>query len=147
MSAVLFTRENAREKSAKGNQVRWSRWREAKLAEKQRKEAAANPVFVHSANPDEMRECTIQQLKRLDAMINQALDSSDAKAFLTLSKSKCDLWKLVQPTAGVMRPGRQSRRSQVDAQPVQPIATPQGNLQQIKDSSENKPVRDMSQEM
>jgi hypothetical protein len=51
------------------------------------------------------------------------------------------LWKLVQPTAGVNRPVRQSKRNAE----AQPIETPQSPDPAPADTT--IPARDMSQEM
>ena len=70
-------------------------------------------------NDDETRKATtLRQIDGVDKLINNALDDEDEERFLKLTAAKERLWKLVQPTAGVMRPGRGKERR------AAPIASP-----------------------
>jgi hypothetical protein len=105
--------------SAKGNAIRWSRWRAEKAAEKARR-------YAYAATPEEPAAIarTKCQLAALDALIDDSLAKGDEERFLKLSAAKERLWKLVQPTAGSLRPGRQQRQqTRPSAEPISIPAT------------------------
>lgn len=138
MKGALFTVENAAEMARRSVEARANAKERDRLAAAQAEELAR----TSAATSDELRRLRVQ--KQIDLLL---LDMEAAKSIekrLQLGSAIERLWKLVQPTAGVNRPSRQSRRNQVEAQPIE---TPQENLQQIKDSAKNLPIRDMSQEM
>jgi hypothetical protein len=57
-------------------------------------------------------------------LIDDALAKRDEERFLKLSSAKERLWKLVQPTAGSLRPGRQQRQqTRPSAEPISIPAT------------------------
>ena len=128
--APPITRENAREMSAKGNAVRWSRWRA------EREAAAAPkplpPSFTASPGDVEAVSRTKSQLNALDALIDDALAKRDEERFLKLSSAKEKLWKLVQSV-----PGQSKRRAGRDSAP--PIPTPQ-EAEPVSPSAAPKPV-------
>ncbi len=130
---VAFTPDNAAEFARRSWAARRQRAAEAKL----------NPppaaIVLPPSDEDARRKTTLRQIDKLDVMIDAALDESDSDAFLSLSGAKERLWKLVQPTAGVLRPNKQSRRNQAEPMPIQ---TPQA-----EPSIQAAPARDMSQEM
>lgn len=67
---------------------------------------------------DARKDKTLSQINALDKWIDESLAECDEERFLKLTAAKERLWKLVQPTAGVNKPGR-SRR------PEPPTPTPQ----------------------
>jgi hypothetical protein len=78
---------------------------------------------------DETRKkATLRQLDRLDGLIDKALAGGDREAFLELADAKQKLWKLVQPTAGVNKPGR-SRRPEPPMPSPKPQEPPAGQSQ------------------
>jgi IDEAL domain len=103
--APNFTRENAGEMARRATRARLARIAREK-ADAQAATRAAAP-----AGDDARRNRTLIQIDRLDALIDAALDQKDGRAFVQLAKAKTDLWKLVQPTAGQLKPSaRQTRR-------------------------------------
>ncbi len=111
--APPITRETAREYSARGNKVRWDNWRLAKEQAKLHK-----PAF--SATPDDSQPIarTKMQLAQLDDLIDAALARKDQRSFLALAGAKERLWKLVQPTAGVMKPASRRAANRPAAEPI-----------------------------
>jgi len=105
--APNFTPENAAEFGRRGGLARKASFqRERELVEQARKWLAESP----KPNTDEARKnVTLNQIDALDARINNALDDDDEERFLKLTAAKEKLWKLVQPTAGVNKPGRSRR--------------------------------------
>jgi hypothetical protein len=99
--APNFTRETARAAALKSAEVRRQNREREKLAL-----AAAVPD-----SDDARKQRTLKQLDKLDALIDAALVRGDEDSFLRLTAAKDKLWKLVQPTAGQLRPGRKSPRS------------------------------------
>ena len=90
-------------------------------------EAALN---MRKSNPpqlaDDMRRVrTLRQLDKLDVMIDEALDKSNTVLFLQLSSAKERLWKLVQPTAGQLKPSAKAKARFVPTVTAAPAATPQ----------------------
>lgn len=97
----LITAANARILAAKAHEAR----RQRKLAAA---EALARLAQI-TATPDDMRaNRTRHQLDTLDAMIDKALERRDYDALPTLTAAKERLWKLVQPTAGQLKPSRRA---------------------------------------
>jgi hypothetical protein len=88
------------------------------------------------------RKRTLRQIQCLDKLIDKSLERDDEESFVKLAAAKEKLWKLVQPTAGVNRPGRQSKRNAE----AQPIETPQQSPDPAP-ADTTIPARDMSQEM
>ena len=84
-------------------------------------------------NDDETRKATtLRQIDGVDKLINNALDDADEERFLKLTAAKERLWKLVQPTAGVMRPGRNQARKAAPSASETP--------QQPSPATDQKPV-------
>lgn len=76
-------------------------------------------------NDDETRkQTTLKQIDALDKRINEALEEDDEERFLKLSSVKEKLWKLVQPTAGVLKQ-RSQRPHPAPVEPISPVNTPQ----------------------
>ena len=100
---VPFTKENAPEMARRANVAKAARKAEmvAKLAQ-----------LDANANEDHMQARVKRQLVKLDDLIDAALDAGKVVQFLKLAAMKKDLWNLVYPKAGVMRP-RQSKRAYV----------------------------------
>ena len=88
--------------------------------EKNREKRRLEELALKSAviTDDARKETTLKQIDGVDKLINNALDDEDEERFLKLTAAKERLWKLVQPTAGVMRPGRGKERR------AAPIASP-----------------------
>jgi hypothetical protein len=109
--APNFTRENAGEMARRATRSRLAR------IERERAEAqAVKDALASRPEPEDARkERTLKQLDKLDVLIDRALNLGQAGQFLKLSSAKQRLWKLVQPTAGVLKPAREraSRRGGV----------------------------------
>lgn len=116
--APPITRENAAEFARRA-----AISREANRAARAAKELARNPT------EEARRETTLKQIDGLDKLIAQALRKSDANLFLKLSAAKERLWKLVSPTAGVLRPGKRasSASSRPTIEPISPNPAPQAS--------------------
>jgi len=102
MKAPNFTSANAAEMARRATKSRLARiQREKEEAERAAREAAPT-------TDDARRERTLKQLDLLDKMIDDSLAAGSAKLFLQLSAAKERLWKLVSPTAGVLKPGKRA---------------------------------------
>lgn len=92
-----------------------------------RERAKTIQLLPEPTSDDARKALTLSQIDKLDVLINAALDKQDADLFLRLSSAKERLWKLVSPTAGVMRPNKRgsgdSRRPSIA--PVASDQTPQ----------------------
>jgi hypothetical protein len=120
--APNFTVENAVELGRKGGLARKASYqREREILAQARKQLAESPKpFTDEAR----KNVTLSQIDAIDARIINALDDDDEERFLKLTAAKERLWKLVQPTAGVSKPGR-NRRDQPSSQPIEaPAAEP-----------------------
>jgi hypothetical protein len=116
-----FTPANAREMQRRSTASRLTRIAHEK-AEAQAMKAALARI---PESEDARRNRTLKQIDQLDGLIDRALNLGQQDRFLKLSKAKGELWKLVQPTAGSLRPG--SRRRSQDVPRMVPIdpTTPQ----------------------
>jgi uncharacterized protein YpiB (UPF0302 family) len=104
--APNFTRENAREMALRSAESR----RENIKRENEAFEAGKIAALALMPKGDEARkQTTLTQIDALDKRINEALDDDDEERFLKLTAAKERLWKLVQPTTGVAKPGRSRR--------------------------------------
>lgn len=93
-----FTRENAREMALRSWAIRRQRKADAEAVRLARE-------LLPNAKDDEARRVrTLKQIDLLDDMIDAALAKKDAERFLALAATKDKLWKLVQPTAGTLKP-------------------------------------------
>lgn len=138
MKAPPFTVENAAEMGRRSVAARaQARERELQELEEARELARSSP----NPNSDEARRLRVQ--KQIDLLLSDMELAKSVEKRLQLGSAIERLWKLVQPTAGVNRPGRQSRRSQVDSSPIE---TPQISHDPVP-SNTTIPTRDMSQEM
>lgn len=119
--APPFTRENAADMARRAVISREAR-REAKRI-------AAEAAKPRIQDEEARRQRTLTQLDGLDKLIDSALRKHDAELFLKLTAAKGRLWKLVAPTAGVLRPkraGEASRRPSIAPIAVEiPDQTPQ----------------------
>jgi hypothetical protein len=118
----LFTVENAAELGRKGA------IRRKELIEQRKAEAKQAEFERATPEPEAAIERTKRQLSKVDDMIDAALEEDDADLFLRLSAAKERLWKLVSPTAGVLKQprGRQDRlRPAIAPMSEQQPATPQ----------------------
>jgi len=100
MKAPNFTHENAADMARRATISRLERIKREK-EEAQRAAREAAPIA-----DDARKNRTLKQLDLLDGLIDDALAAKDADKFLKLSAAKERLWKLVSPTAGVLRPGK-----------------------------------------
>ena len=117
---AAFTAENARTMALRSWEVRRRVALERAAVEKASR-------FLPGAQDDEARrQTTLKQIDALDVKINNALDDDDNDLFLALAAAKERLWKLVQPTAGSLRPGRARREPSPDVAPIQPKTPPVG---------------------
>jgi hypothetical protein len=97
VKAPPFTRANAAEMAMRSNAAQ-----RARREEHERLTAQAARVTTDDAR----RTRTLKQLDLLDGLIDDALAKKNTTLFLRLSAAKERLWKLVQPTAGVLKPGK-----------------------------------------
>jgi hypothetical protein len=116
--APNFTRENARAMQIKATASRLARIQREKDELQAMKDALARIPETEDAR----RTRTLKQLDMLDALIDRALNLGNSDKFLKLSAAKEKIWKLVQPTAGVLRPKK--REDRVCRPTVQPIELP-----------------------
>jgi hypothetical protein len=65
-------------------------------------------LYPIPATDDARKNLTLAQIDKLDLLINNALDNGDEARFLRLTAAKERLWKLVSPTAGVLKPKRRN---------------------------------------
>ena len=115
--APNFTRENAGEMARRATVSRLAR------IAREREQAAAAARAAAPVTDDARKQATLRQLDKLDVLIDAALDKCKQDDFLRLSAAKERLWKLVQPTAGALKPQRNRPRPFHDIQPVE--LTPQ----------------------
>jgi uncharacterized protein YpiB (UPF0302 family) len=97
-----------------------SRRHNAKREKEAYERGYAEALSLKPDTDEARKKMTLRQIDSLDARINNALDEDDEERFLKLTAAKERLWKLVQPTAGVNKPGR-SRRPE----PPMPSPKPQ----------------------
>jgi hypothetical protein len=71
---------------------------------------APENLFTHKIPNSIIRQRIIafKQSDRCNTNFTTALTKGDRKEFLSLTAAKERLWKLVQPTAGSLRPGRRA---------------------------------------
>jgi hypothetical protein len=97
----LFTADNARANALKSAQVR--RDRRERL-----KNPPPPPLPVPQMPDEQARNARVmKQLDKVDEFLEQCKDSGE---FVRLTAAKERLWRLVFPTAGVMRPRPSNRR-------------------------------------
>ena len=108
-----FTRENAAELGKRGLEAR-----------KRKKEAEQARLATIPEDADEASRLkrVLLQMQRCDKL----LMSCSGKDFPALTAAKERLWKLIYPTAGVLRPKRASDRpARPTIAPISPSSTPQ----------------------
>ena len=126
--APNFTVENAKEMSRRAVEARKTkRIREKELLAILQEQAR----LTEKPAPDEARKQRV--LRQIDDYLDD-MKGASLKTRLMIGKAVAELWKLVQPTAGVQKHSR-SRQQQA---PVEPLI-PQENLREIKDLSSNQP--------
>lgn len=110
--APNFTPETARYYARKAQESRkLNREREIALLAMLKDQARVS----EKPEPDEARKQRV--LKQIDGYLDD-MSGASLKTRLMLGKAIADLWKLVQPTAGVSKPGR-NRRDQPSSQPIE----------------------------
>lgn len=112
--APNFTPANAADMARRSAVSRVARIEREKAENRQRDiEARALAISRETVpDPDEARKnATLKQIDRLDKMIDAALTRADEDTFLKLAGAKEKLWKLVQPTAGVLKNSKRAIRS------------------------------------
>ena len=97
----LITRENAAEMQRRAQVAIAARKERARL---DREKLAAMPA---TADADARNKRVYAQIDRVDQFLEEC---QDAETYVKLTAAKERLWKLVVPTAGVMRPNQQSKR-------------------------------------
>lgn len=130
----LFTRENAATASAKGNAVRWSRWR----AERAKQAAAAiapppQPIIPEPDNSFAGRRLTRvrEQLERLDRLAAEEDDPKQLKALADATTRLSEQERLLagRPLPGSRRPSAdpKGRKSDwwIEMQPSAPAQVPE----------------------
>lgn len=100
---VPFTKETAAEMQRRS---------QVSIAARKVETAARLAELDASANDDDMVLRTRKQLVKLDVLIDAALDTGKVARFMSLARLKKDLWDMVLPKAGVMRPRATGKRSQ-----------------------------------
>ena len=116
--APNFTPECASEMGKRGAAARLATLKRRKEAAEAEKQAALNAL----PTDDEARRRRVQ--KQIDMLLTDMEESSSLKERLAIGSALERLWKLVQPTAGSLKPSREkSRRSSPTPQPV--ASTPQ----------------------
>ena len=112
--APPITRETAGDMARRATASRVARIEREKAEDRQRDiEARALAIERESKpDPDDARKSkTLIQIDKLDKLIDAALTRSDEDTFLKLAGAKEKLWKLVQPTAGVLKNSKRAIRS------------------------------------
>lgn len=116
--APAFTRENAGEMARRATKSRLARIAREKAAQ-ELAEIAAREAAPKS--DDARTQETLRQIDRLDKLINHALDIGNEERFLALASCKERLWKLVQPTAGSLKPRSKDSRRLAPVAPISPV--------------------------
>jgi hypothetical protein len=122
MRAPPFTAQNAAEmalRSVAARQARIERERTEAEAAKQAARLAPDP------NSDEARKRRVQC--QIDLLLSDMESAKSVEKRLQIGSAIERLWKLVQPTAGVLRPSKQSRSRQPDIQPISPTPIQSSN--------------------
>ncbi|MGD0351617.1 MAG: hypothetical protein ABSB84_15085 [Verrucomicrobiota bacterium] len=115
----LFNSQTAVEAGRRSQQRQRERREQRRLAERQ-------TVQVLAPAEDERRKArTLKQLDQLDDMLESAQRRKDAELVIRLTAAKERLWKLVTPTAGVLRPRGSTRPKPPTATELPPVPTPQ----------------------
>jgi len=114
--APLITRETAADMARRAAASRVARIQREKAEERQRDiEARALAISRETTpDPDDARKAKI--LNQIDGLLND-MKGANLKTRLLLGKAVAELWKLVQPTAGVSKLSR--------SRPAPPAPTPQ----------------------
>jgi hypothetical protein len=111
--APPITPETAREYQRRATQSRMARIEREKADDRQRDIEARALALAMLPEPEERRVSRTK--KQIDRLLDD-MEGASLKDRLTISRTIADLWKLVQPTAGVSKPSRQ--RSQAISQPI-----------------------------
>jgi len=114
-TAPPFTRDNAGEMARRATVAREARRAREKAI---LREYAKNPPV--DADDDARRKRVLKQIARCDSL----LLTCSAAEFPAMTAAKERLWKLVFPTAGVLKPRRNDRPRMPEARGV-PIPAPQ----------------------
>lgn len=117
--APPFTRDNAREMQAKSTAAQNAARALAKAALDELARQAAAPPRDHDEEARKRR--AEKQIETCDRLME--VDGIDADTFVKLTAAKERLWRLVFPTAGVMRPrspGRSKAAPSVEPAPQAP---------------------------
>jgi len=114
--APLITRETAADMARRAAASRVARIQREKAEERQRDiEARALAISRETTpDPDDARKAKI--LNQIDGLLDD-MKVANLKTRLLLGKAVAELWKLVQPTAGVSKLSR--------SRPAPPAPTPQ----------------------
>jgi hypothetical protein len=104
--APNFTRENAAEMARRSNASRIARIEREKQERLARENLilAAGRAMASLPTGDEARRAKV--LKQIDSLISDMEKSESIEERIKIGKAVEGLWKLVQPTAGVLKPGK-----------------------------------------
>ena len=96
----------------------------AKAREERRLLILQARIQATASGDDSRRTRTLSQIDLLDNAIDDALERGLHERALELVGAKDRLWKLVQPTAGSLRPGRSRREAPPSITAPVPISAP-----------------------
>jgi len=116
--APPFTKENAREMALRGAATRK---RNRELEKQLLAQAADLARKIALPSDDEARKSRVQ--KQIDILLTDMEKTKSVDVRLRISAALDRLWKLVTPTAGVLRPPK--RGAQQSLPPLVPISEPQ----------------------
>lgn len=111
--APNFTRENAAEMARRATKSRLARITREKMIER----------HASTHDPDDARNARVK--RQVDLLLDEMDRAKSWQRRDKISRAIERLWKLVQPTAGALRPGRRSRVVMPEIVPIP--ASPAGN--------------------
>ena len=113
MKAPNFTRENAAEMARRATISRLARLKRESEEREARRRAEA--TLCH---PDDARRARVQ--KQIDLLLTDMESAKSIDVRLKIGAAIERLWRLVQPTAGVMKQGAKGRGNRPMAMPLTP---------------------------
>ena len=120
--APAITSETAREYQRRAVESRIARREREKAEDRQRDIGARAIALAMIPDPEERRVSRTK--KQIDRLLGDMETERDSGERRKIAGCIADLWKLVQPTAGVSHPGRGARRIAPSASPTpQPVVS------------------------